>query len=711
MNTSFISDLWSQISKLRFKLQPHVQWHHHHYRQVPWYLLQDCSNNNHYHITEAGYEFIKHLDGQETIEQIQNKINEKHTLSSEDIVNLLSRLQAADLLITHDGQNYEQLFNNWQKRRRAQRLKILLSPLSLRFRLFNPSRLLDKLMPFVRPLFCWQILLLWVMFVLLASILGIMNASDLSAHAQSRFLSPTNLFLLWLVYPIIKVFHEFGHAFALRAFGKSVHEMGMMLLVFIPVPYVEASVATGLPQKYKRMIISAMGIMVELLLSALALFVWLNVQPGLIKDLAFNIMIIGGVSTLLFNGNPLLKFDGYFVFSDFLEIPNLAQRAKHFYSYLAKRYLFGMDNVASPVIAPGERFWFVIYGFSAYIYRLAISLTIALFLATHYFIIGTVLAIWSLSLQLILPLIRIFMFLISAPQLQPHRQRAVFASVSLVFLSLILLLVPKFPFNTVAQGIILLPESALIRAQSSGEVIERHHVDGEFVESGTPIVTLYDPEIFARQVTLRARIEQLQIRMNKEQLNDRTEAAIQSERLQELRKELKEVNEQITNLTVLSPSKGELELIRTKDLPGRYIEKGQIIGSIQNNNPATVRVVVPQSSIKFVRSDRTAVEMRHPGQPNQVYQGQVLTLTPSASNLLPSPSLGKSLGGLIETDARDKKGITTLEPVFQFDILISDKTDFIPGTRVFVRFKHTATPLGIRLYRATRQLLLAKLNN
>jgi len=128
----------------------------------------------------------------------------------------------------------------------------------------------------------------------------------------------------------VKALHELGHAYALKHWGGEVHELGLMFLVFLPVPYVDATGSASFGQKWQRALVGAAGIIVELLLSAIALFIWLNAEEGLVRAFAFNVMVIGGVSTVFFNGNPLLRFDGYYILSDLVEIPNLGDRSKRY---------------------------------------------------------------------------------------------------------------------------------------------------------------------------------------------------------------------------------------------------------------------------------------------------------------------------------------------------------------------------------------------
>jgi putative peptide zinc metalloprotease protein len=170
-------------------------------------------------------------------------------------------------------------------------------------------------------------------------VLAGLNWSTLSENVVDRALAPQNLLLLWFVYPLVKAIHELGHAYATKIYGGEVHEIGVMFLVFVPVPYVDASASSSFPDKRQRMAVGAIGIGVEMLLAAVAVFVFAHATIGLVHAIAYNVILIGGVSTILFNGNPLLRFDGYYVLSDLLDVPNLGPRANAYVGYLAQRRL------------------------------------------------------------------------------------------------------------------------------------------------------------------------------------------------------------------------------------------------------------------------------------------------------------------------------------------------------------------------------------
>ncbi|MCP3950790.1 MAG: peptidase M50, partial [Desulfobacterales bacterium] len=179
-----------------------------------------------------------------------------------------------------------------------------------------------------------------------------------------------------------------------------------MIMAFTPIPYVEASSSAAFADKRKRMAVAAVGMAVELLIACIALVLWLNIEPGLVSAIAYNIILIGGVSTILFNGNPLLRFDGYYVLADGIEIPNLGQRSIQYLGYLIQRYLVGVENVRSPVSAQGEGKWFFFYGILSFTYRTLILIGLILFISNKFFFIGMLIAVWGITTQFVLPSVR-----------------------------------------------------------------------------------------------------------------------------------------------------------------------------------------------------------------------------------------------------------------------------------------------------------------
>jgi putative peptide zinc metalloprotease protein len=385
------------------------------------------------------------------------------------------------------------VFRRFERHESMRWKRRLWTPLALRFPLLDPDRFLQRTLAWVEPLFGWIGALVWIAVVATGAVLAASHWTDLTADISDRVLDPANLVLLWFVYPVVKTLHELGHAYVTRRWGGEVHEVGIMLLVLSPVPYVDASSSWAFKDKYRRMAVGAAGIAVELFLGALALFTWLAVEPGAVRAIAYNVMLICGVSTLLFNGNPLLRFDGYYVLSDAIEIPNLGQRANQYIGYLFQRHVLKAAEAESPAHTTGERWWMAIYGVASFVYRVFITFVIVLFIAGKFFLIGILLAIWAVATQVAMPVFKSIAFLTASPGLRRQRSRALWSSAGLALAAVLLLFVVPVPSWTRTEGVIWVPEEAQVRAGVEG-FIEKIlvPVDGE-VRKGEALVQAEEP--------------------------------------------------------------------------------------------------------------------------------------------------------------------------------------------------------------------------
>ena len=376
-------DLWQRLSGVRLRLRDTVSVHALEYRGRAWYLLRDALSSQQFRLNGAVYAVLAELDGRRTLAQAW----QRHVGQSEgsggnktDLLNALLQLQAAGMLDAGPTMDAAALVGRQRRQRRQQGLARWLRLLSPRLPLVEPDHFLTRSLPLVGWVFHPWALWMWLLLALGAGLQALMHWPALALYGAQRLDDPRSWLLLVAVYPLVKALHEIGHGLAAKRAGAEVNEMGITLLVFVPVPYVDASAASALRDKSQRMLVGAAGILVEGVLAALAMFAWLALDDGLLRESMFAVMLIGGVSTLLFNGNPLLRFDGYYVLSDAIEIPNLATRAARYWGYLARRYLLGLGGERSPANATGELRWFFFYGAASTVYRLMISLGIALFL-------------------------------------------------------------------------------------------------------------------------------------------------------------------------------------------------------------------------------------------------------------------------------------------------------------------------------------------
>lgn len=701
---------WQQLAPLTPALKSGIEINQHQYRGVTWYMLTDPLSGQHFRCTDEAHRFLMLLDGQRTVaDALQQALTDQDESASlqVEVMRLFASLHAANLLEggLFDANEIPSAANHTPGRW----AQILMRPLAIPFPLIDPDQFLTRLAPLVRPFFSKPAFLIWLLCIGWAVSLAVLAWPALMVHWDARFMDPQNLLTLLLLYPLVKGLHELGHGFAIKIWGGETHEMGIMLLVFVPVPYVDASASNAFYQKHRRMLVGAAGIMVELFLAATAMVLWTELSPGLLRDLCFNVVFIGGVSTLLFNGNPLLRFDGYYVLADLLEIPNLGTRSTQYLGYLFRRYLIGLGDARSPVTAPGERGWLFIYGLLAGTYRLFISLAIAMLVAGQFFIFGILLALWFVFMQILLPFARSIYRLVPEVIRQGVMLRA--AVLFLVFGGVVtgLLFVKPFEYSSYAQGMVVIPKDARVRAGVDGFVRQVMVENGQWVKPGETLFHLENHEISARIRIIEAKQLELKARYNHALNADRLQAAILKIERQALQAEFDELQRQNNELEVISVTSGRFTTHQPSDPTGRYVAKGDVLGYVLDLSRVEARVVITQEQLDQIRRNTRYIEVRLASEPSRVLRGELLQAVPLAIKQLPSRMFGSQGGGRIPVDARDPTGLTAMDPVFQLDIglPVRPRGDYL-GRSLVVRFVHFREPLADRTFDFLRGQLLKR---
>ena len=652
------------------------------------------------------------MDGRTTVQALWDeacRIAAGDVPTQNEIVDLLVQLHAADLLQADVTPDSATVLQRYKQRRDQIWKQWLANPLSLRVPLWNPDAFLGRWAPRVGWIFGSVGGLLWLAVVLPALVSAGVHWSELTDNLADRLLATDNLLLMALVYPCVKALHELGHGFVTKTRGGHVPEMGLMFLVFVPVPYVEASAASAFPSKYQRMAVGAAGIMVELFLAALAMYVWNSVEQGLVHAIAYNVMLIAGVSTLLINGNPLLRYDGYYILADLLEIPNLAQRGQRFCGWLWDRYVFGARDLEPPPETPAERRWLVLYTLASWSYRIFITSVIIFYIAGKFFIFGTIMAIWGAISLVVLPVYKAIQHVRQSPTLQRVRGRALNLSLALVAgLALLVAAVP-LPLRSKAEGVIWLPDQALVRAGDDG-VFQRWLVaPGTFVRSGTPVLVMEEPLLEAELGVAQAKLAEAEAQYRAEQIEDPVKGQIALRQVEQAQFVLERALERHNKLVVSSQIDGVLVVPSPLDMPGQFFKKGELLGYILENKQFIARVVVRQDNIDLVRTRLRGVELRLSDDVPKVLASSVIREMPGGVDELPTAALGSTGGGAITTDPKDSKGLKSLQRIFIFDLQLptgADPSAF--GERVHVRFEHGYEPLLFQGYRRLRQLFLSR---
>lgn len=710
MSRSPFSPSWHSVAGLRPRLMPYAVVQRVVFRGRPWYVVQDQTGGRVYRFSTAAYALIAGMDGHQTVQALWERANAsevRDACTQPEVVDLLVQLHAADLLQTDALPDSAAALDRYRKKRSELIRQWLLNPMSLKLPLFNPDRLLERLLPLVRWCFGPLGAALWLAVVLPALVLAAQHWPELTRNLSDRVLSSSNLLVMLAVYPVIKLLHELGHGFAAKRWGGAVRELGLMFLIFAPVPYVEASSSAAFPSKYRRALVAAAGMMVELLLAALALYVWLLAEPGVLRAVAFNVMVIGGVSTLVVNGNPLLRYDGYYILADLIEMPNLAQRGQAWWAWLLDRFAFGSLDAVKPDETPGECRWLVFYTPLAWCYRTFVTVSIIFLVAGKFFIVGVLMAAWSAISLLGVPFYRGWKHLRSAPALhrrRGHAMRRTFAALACAALLLGLL---PMPLRTRAEGVVWLPDHAMLHAGENGFFAHWLVEPGSLVKAGQPLYTLDSPQLRAEVAVDRAKLAQAQARWDADRFSDPAKAAVSARQLDEARDILHQAQVRVDRLTGYARGTGRLMATTPQDMPGRYYKKGELLGYVLRDDELLVRVIVGQDDTDLVHQRLRGVSLRLTDTLGHVWPSRVVREFPGAVDELPTAALGMNGGGTVPTSPSDPNGLKTLQRVFVLDLVLPANIHPAFGERAYVRFDHGSETLARQALRGLRQVFLS----
>lgn len=707
-----LSGLWYRVETLRPRLRSHARLHRHRYRGEVWYLLQDPASGRVQRFSSNARLIIALMDGHRTVAELWQAANQRlgdAAPTQDEMIQLLGQLHAADLLLTDVTPDVAEIFARHEKEVSARSRRSFGNPMAIRIPLLDPDRALNRMLGPIRLLWGPVGAIIWCLIVLPAVFLIPPHWPEMTHGFTDRILSANNLIVLYFAFPFLKALHELGHAMAIKARGGEVHEMGVLLLVLLPVPYVEASAATAFRSKYHRALVGAAGVLVELLIASLAFYLWLMIEPGATRAVLFNVMLIAGVSTLIFNGNPLLRYDAYYILSDLIEIPNLASRSLRYWTYILERRLLGVRDAEPPNATTRERLWLLSYGIASTVYRAFITILIALFIATKFFIIGVILALWAVGAMAVLPLVKGIRHLATSPRLRGRRWRAVHILAGSVAALVALIGFVPVPYHSSSEGIVWLPEQSLVRAGTAGFVDRFITLAGEQVEAGDPLVRLVEPAVQAQYRVAQAKVTELEASYVMEVASDRVRAAVTREKLRQERVTLAITQERASDLLIRARASGVFVVPNMDDMMGRFYRKGELLGYVIGHTQPLVRVVVPQDATDQVRVESDRVRLQVLDRGHVIHTGRIVREVPAGDEYLPSRALAIEGGGTIATDPRDTKGPKALQRMFQFDIILDDAPHFSTyGQRAVVRFEHAPRPLAVQWYRAVRLLFLSR---
>jgi len=701
---------WYRIANQRICLRPSVRVQRQMFRGSRWYILRDPFSNQYYRLPPNAYGFVSRLHPQKTVEEVWQQVVDltpDEAPGQGDIIELLAQLYHANLLHYSLPPDSEKLFERYKKKKQQILKANLKSIMFFRVPLFDPNEILQRMLPFIRLLMGPLGAIIWIIAAVAATKIAIDNAGELWAQSQS-ILAPNNLFLLYVGIIIIKALHEFGHAFAVRRFGGEVHTMGVMFLIFSPLPYMDATAAWFFRNKWHRVLVGAAGMIVEVFVASCAVFVWAFTGPGIIHTLAYNMVFVASISTVLFNINPLLRFDGYYILSDLLDMPNLHQHSNQHLKYLVEHHAFKCQDAETPATSRQEEIWFTSFGILSGIYRIVVFSMIFLFVADQFLLAGLIMAAICLVTWGILPIFGMVRYLTASPKLNRVRSRAILVtSITFALVSGILFLFP-FPFGVQAPGVIKSSNYVQIASKVSGHMVEILTPSGTQVTANTPLVRLENTELEFEIQESRSELAEAEALYRQALRNQQSDLAPIASRITYFQKRIERLTQEQENLIVTAETGGTWVAHNLQDRVGMWLARGTAIGELINQDQFQFVSVVAQSDVSELFEEgihETAVRLS--GQASTQIPVTNFAVIPMEQTRLPSAALGWSGGGDVATNLQDNQGIQTSEPYYQVraDLSPDTRADILNGQSGRIRFSLPSKSLAAQGWRKLLQLV------
>jgi putative peptide zinc metalloprotease protein len=683
----------------------------HSYGREQYWLVKDPVSARYFHLPAEEHAILNMLDGQISLGQLKRRFEKTFAplqITIEQLYAFLGRLHSLGLLLADSIGQGEQLLERRSANQRRSRLVALGNVLAIRFPGVDPDRLLRWLYPKCKWIFSTWCLMAGLAVVLSAIGLATFQFSLLQRKLPDlhAFMTPHGLAWLLAALALVKIVHELAHALTCIHVGGQCHEIGLLLLVFTPCLYCDVSDVWSISDKWRRIAVSAAGIVVEIFLAAVATFLWWFTAPGAMNTLCLNVMIVCSVSTLLLNGNPLLRYDGYYVLGDWLEIPNLAQQSQALLGRLATRCFLGMAPPADRSLPPARgtwcplRVWLVAYAAASILYRWAIVFGILWFcyrVAKGYGaeVIAAGLAMLVVAGMVIAPMRRLAVFFDSQARHRKIRWLRTWFVAGLAVAAVLFLLAVPLPYHVVAPALFEPQDARMVYVTVPGRIIEMV-TPGEAVREGQVLAWLVNLDVDREIVELSGQCKQqrLQLENDKLRLIDDPQVAAEIPRaestLADLEARLQQRQRDRESLTLRAPCNGVIlpapiqrdagyplgggrrQLHAWQGTPldkrnaGCILEKGALLCVVGPPNSQEALAVVDQEDVNFLGKGQK-VRLMVAEAPGQVLTGTVVELADLDLKVVPH-ELVKGSEIAVRTD---EKGVSRpAAPSYQARIAI-----------------------------------------
>jgi putative peptide zinc metalloprotease protein len=685
------------------------------YEGRTYYVVKDPVSLRYYRFKEQEHFLLMLMDGTVTLDEAQRAFEDRfrpERLRLEDLEQFGQQLLQMGLVQNESPQAGKLLYENRNKRRRQEMMQTFTNILYIKLPVFDPEKLLGHMLPWLWWMFTRTFLFASVAFMCSAAFLVLTHFETFYSKLPSyhEFFSFKTAIYLWIALGVVKVIHEFGHGLSCKAFGGEVHEMGFLFLCFSPAMYCNVSDAWRLPNKWHRIIISAAGIYVELMIAAAATFIWWNTpsQP-FINNLSLSLMVVCSVSTVMFNGNPLMRYDGYYVLADWLEIPNLRDRANRYLQNLAMDWCLGIEVQPEGYMELWRRILFVAFAVVSYIYRWVVTFVILKFMATFLKpykleVVSELLAVGALASMIGWPAYRLIQNVQKRGRLPDMKPVRVTISASIVAVLLFIVFFIPLPVTRIREvGVVQVQptELAQVPIEVPGILKSIHVQEGQFVARGKELARFTSLEVektYDQAVSQMAIKEQL-LKTYNEQIG-REQDTTQKARLLEQRTRAEAEWRQASamfnyaklqqkKLVLVAPRDGVVIGLPPIDEIGKYWDKEQNGAFCNIGNKAKLRVLVPVNSADYdllqqnykkakeSSSWQLLATIRIQGHDIKEWRGKILQMPKSDAKEIPVQLSNKAGGPLATKPSANPNQIVPQSQVFLVGVDFEKSDDTI----------------------------------
>lgn len=609
------------------------------------YLLEDRVNSRFFRIGVPEYTFIALLRGDVTVGQAVSQaaqLQPDECVTEDQAVTICRWLLDNQLATTAESVQTAGLKES-DAEEQAKQERSRWNPLFLRLPLMRPDALLSRMLPWTGWLFAWPMTVLALMVVVLAGGELLMNWERFLESSRGVFSSVRWLWLglMWIG---MKILHEFAHGIVCKRYGGSAREAGVVLIMGAPIAYIDVTSAWRFRSKWQRIHTAAAGIYTELVTAAVAVLIWSRLETGVVSDLCFQLFMLAGAGSLLFNANPLMRFDGYYVLTDLLDLPNLAVESQQLLRALCRRVYLGLPT---PITAHwGRRLIYFCYGVAAGVWRLLVCVAVVVAAASLFRGAGIVLAAVALGMWVVPGTLKAAKYLaIGTPWEQPRRMRLALTLGGTVLSLIVVAMVLPWPGTYRAPVIAAYAPLTVVRAGTAGFVREVRVSVGDWVNRGQVLAVLENEELDLEVAELQIQVRRSEnrrkmLRYDGEAADSQAEAV----RLEALRHRLAEREVQRDSLVVRAPLAGTVTSGTLSALVGRFLPAGSELLAIGQEDHKELEITVAQEDLEFFH-DHLSREcwVRIHGEAG--FPAQLASVAPRASDFPSNPGFCAPLGG------------------------------------------------------------------